>query len=139
MKTPAFADGNHLVIGAVDEEDRRGDCADLPNRVEGASHEEPQREERVAPAGEIDQRCRRPLENHGGRRNARRQVDRHRRPERPAVDDDRMRWHAAGVAKVVVRGPRIGLENGLGRRTGNATEPRYSGARTFSPAFRSTR
>src|SRR5262245_48319761 len=43
MKAPAFADRNHLVISTVEEQDRRRDPADLPDRIEGAPHEQPQR------------------------------------------------------------------------------------------------
>src|SRR5262245_28607657 len=55
IKASAFADRNHLVVGAVEKQDRRGDPANLLNRIERAPHEEPQREERVLAAGEIHQ------------------------------------------------------------------------------------
>ena len=116
-------DRNDLVVCAVQKEDGRGDGADLPNRIERAPHEEPEREKGIAAAGEVHQRGRRPFENERGRRHPRRHVHRDRGAERPAVDDDRVWRHPPGIPQVVVGGAGIGPKPALGGRAGHAAEP----------------
>jgi hypothetical protein len=51
------------VLGAVDEQNWRTDPVHLFNGVERIPHEQPDGEERIPLAANVDQRCRRPLEH----------------------------------------------------------------------------